>query len=87
MYFFIRKRSIASVRQRLFVIRVEARVVLQRAGLAEVHAVKYRIRCGGLGQDKVDLGILAYEANIKLAVFIRIVERCLLYTSPSPRDA
>lgn len=69
----------SSVRQRLLVVRVEARVVLQRAGLAEVHALEYRIGRGGLRQDEVDLGIFAFEADIKFAVLIRIVECAATY--------
>ena len=65
--------------QRLLVVRVEARIVLQRAGLAEVHALEYRIGCGGLGQDEIDLGILAFEADVKLAVLIRVVKRAATY--------
>ena len=69
----------SSVRQRLLVVRVEARVVLQRAGLAEVHALEYRIGRGGLRQDEIDLGILAFEADVELTILIRVVECAATY--------
>ena len=83
LYFFIRKRSIASVRQRRFVVGVEAWVVLQRAGLAEVYALEYRVGRGRRGQDKLDLGVLAFEADIKFTVLIRVVERAAAYLDRS----
>lgn len=64
-------------------IRVEARIMLQRAGLAEVHALEYRIGYGGLWQDEINLGVLAFEADVELAVLIRVVERAAAYLDRS----
>ena len=57
--------------------------MLQRAGLAEVHALEYRIGYGGLWQDEINLGILAFKADIKLTVFIGVVKRAAAYLDRS----